>query len=108
MLTITQVAVNKILELMKDDPEAGYVGLRVYVKGGGCSGYSYGMALEVKSGEDDTTIEKDGITIIIDPQSAPMLMGSEIDYNDGLNGSGFEVKNPQAKTTCGCGSSFSL
>lgn len=108
MVTITKVAVNKIIELLKEDPTAGYVGLRVYVKGGGCSGYSYGMALEVKSGEDDTTIDKDGITIIIDPQSVPMLMGSEIDYNDGLNGSGFEVKNPQAKTTCGCGSSFSL
>ena len=79
----------------------------MYVKGGGCSGYSYGMLLEETIQEDDTVITLNGVKAIVDSQSAPMLMGSEIDYSDSLMGSGFQVKNPQAKTTCGCGSSFS-
>ena len=105
MVTITDTAENKIRELMKEEQDVE--GLRIYVRGGGCHGYQYGMAFESKVGEDDTIIEKDGIKVIMDPQSAPLLSGAEVDYVDSLQGSGFSIKNPQAKTTCGCGSSFS-
>ncbi|HKN86140.1 MAG TPA: iron-sulfur cluster insertion protein ErpA [Nitrospiraceae bacterium] len=105
MVTITAGAEQKIRELIKDEQEA--VGLRVYVRGGGCHGYQYGMAFETKIGEDDSVIEKGDIKVIMDSQSAPLLSGAEVDYVDSLQGSGFAIKNPQAKTTCGCGSSFS-
>ncbi len=105
MVTITDTAESKIRELMKEEQEVE--GLRIYVRGGGCHGYQYGMAFESKIGEDDTIIEKGGIKVIMDPQSAPLLSGAEVDYVDSLQGSGFSIKNPQAKTTCGCGSSFS-
>jgi iron-sulfur cluster insertion protein len=105
MVTISAGAEQKIRELIKDEQEA--VGLRVYVRGGGCHGYQYGMAFETKIGEDDSIIEKGDIKVIMDSQSAPLLSGAEVDYVDSLQGSGFAIKNPQAKTTCGCGSSFS-
>jgi iron-sulfur cluster insertion protein len=105
MITITSKAEEMIRELMQEEKDA--VGLRVFVKGGGCHGYQYGMSFESKVAEDDTVIEKGDVCVIMDSQSAPLLSGSEIDYVDSLQGSGFAVKNPQAKTTCGCGSSFS-
>lgn len=105
MLMVTPIAEEKITELMKEEAEA--IGLRVYVRGGGCNGYQYGMAFEDKAGDDDTIIEKGGIKLIMDSQSAPLLSGSEVDYVDSIQGSGFAIKNPNAKTTCGCGSSFS-
>lgn len=105
MLTITEVAEQKIKELMVEEKDI--VGLRVYVKGGGCNGYQYGMAFESKLGDDDTVVEKGIVKVIMDSQSAPLLQGAEVDYVDSLQGSGFSIKNPQAKTTCGCGSSFS-
>ncbi|HET6674128.1 MAG TPA: iron-sulfur cluster insertion protein ErpA [Nitrospiraceae bacterium] len=105
MITITSPAEEKIRELMKE--EADTVGLRVFVKGGGCHGYQYGMAFESRIAEDDTVIEKGEVKVIMDSQSAPLLAGCEVDYLDSLQGSGFAIKNPQAKTTCGCGSSFS-
>ena len=105
MLTITAVAEQKIKELMVEEKDI--VGLRVYVKGGGCNGYQYGMAFESKMGDDDTVVEKGIVKVIMDSQSAPLLQGAEVDYVDSLQGSGFSIKNPQAKTTCGCGSSFS-
>lgn len=105
MITITSPAEEKIRELMKE--EADTVGLRVFVKGGGCHGYQYGMAFESKIAEDDTVITKGEVKVIMDSQSAPLLAGCEVDYLDSLQGSGFAIKNPQAKTTCGCGSSFS-
>jgi iron-sulfur cluster insertion protein len=105
MVTISAGAEQKIRELMKEEQDA--VGLRVYVRGGGCHGYQYGMAFESKIGEDDSVIEKGDIKVIMDSQSAPLLSGAEVDYVDSLQGSGFAIKNPQAKTTCGCGSSFS-
>jgi iron-sulfur cluster insertion protein len=98
MLTISLDAEHKIREFIQQEPAA--VGLRVYVRGGGCHGYQYGMALESKISEDDTVI-------IMDSQSAPLLQGAEVEYVDSVQGSGFSIKNPQAKTTCGCGSSFS-
>ena len=105
MITITAQAEQKIRELMQEDK--GAVGLRVYVKGGGCHGYQYGMAFESKMGDDDTVIEKGDVKVIMDAQSVPLLNGTEVDYVDSVQGSGFALKNPQAKTTCGCGSSFS-
>ena len=105
MVTITPTAEQKIKELIVEEKDA--VGLRIYVRGGGCHGYQYGMAFESKVADDDTVIEKDGVQIIMDSQSAPLLQGTEVDYVDSLQGSGFAIKNPQAKTTCGCGSSFS-
>ena len=107
MVTITQTAEEKIKELINEEPEEEIVGLRIYVKGGGCSGYQYGMSFESKTEDDDTVIEKDGVKVIVDSQSAPMLQGAEVDYVDSLQGAGFAIKNPQAKSTCGCGSSFS-
>jgi iron-sulfur cluster insertion protein len=104
MLTITMQAEEKIKELMKEEQDT--VGLRVYVRGGGCHGYQYGMAFESKLGDDDTVIEKGDVKVIMDSQSAPLLNGAEVDYVDSLQGSGFAIKNPNAKTTCGCGSSF--
>ena len=105
MLTITPVAEHKIKELMVEEKDI--LGLRVYVKGGGCHGYQYGMAFESKMGDDDTVVEKGIVKVIMDSQSAPLLQGAAVDYVDSLQGSGFSIKNPQAKTTCGCGSSFS-
>ena len=105
MLTITSTAEGKIRELMLEEPDT--IGLRVFVKGGGCHGYQYGMSFESKMSEDDTLIEKGDVKVIMDAQSAPLLTGTEIDYVESLQGSGFAIKNPQAKTTCGCGSSFS-
>lgn len=106
MVTMTDIAAGKIQELAKE--EENVLGLRVYVKGGGCSGYQYGMAFESKLSDDDTVIEKDDVKVILDSQSAPLLSGAEIDYVDSLQGSGFSVKNPNAKKTCGCGSSFAV
>ncbi len=105
MVTITATAETKIKELMAEEQDV--VGLRIYVRGGGCHGYQYGMAFESKTADDDTIIEKGAVKVIMDSQSAPLLQGAEVDYVDSLQGSGFTVKNPQAKTTCGCGSSFS-
>ena len=106
MITITMKAEEKIRELMQEDKDT--IGLRVYVKGGGCHGYQYGMSLESTMGEDDTVVEYGVMNVIMDSQSAPLLIGTEVDYVDSMQGSGFAMKNPQAKTTCGCGSSFSV
>jgi iron-sulfur cluster insertion protein len=105
MVMITTTAEQKIRELMQEEKDT--VGLRIYVRGGGCHGYQYGMSFESKMSDDDTVIEKGDVKVIMDSQSAPLLSGAEVDYVDGLQGSGFAIKNPQAKTTCGCGSSFS-
>ena len=105
MITMTPTAEQKIRELMQEETET--LGLRIYVKGGGCHGYQYGMAFESTMSEDDTVIEKGEVKVIMDSQSAPLLAGCEVDFQDTVQGSGFAIKNPQAKTTCGCGSSFS-
>jgi len=105
MITMTTAVEEKIRELMQEEQDT--IGLRVFVKGGGCHGYQYGMSFESKMSDDDTVIEKGDVKVIMDSQSAPLLIGCEVDYVDALQGSGFAIKNPQAKTTCGCGSSFS-
>lgn len=106
MITMTESAAAKIKELMAAETEK-YEGLRIYVRGGGCSGYQYGMAFEQKIEDDDTVVEKDGIKVIIDSQSIQFLNGTTVDYHESLQGAGFAIKNPNAKSTCGCGSSFS-
>lgn len=105
MVTLTETAVVKVRELLTEENKAGY-GLRVFVSGGGCHGYQYGMAFEEKANEDDMVIETSGVQVFLDPASAPILNGTVVDYVDSLQGSGFSIKNPQAKSTCGCGSSF--
>ena len=105
MITVTSTAEEKIRELMQEEKDT--IGLPVYVRGGGCHGYQYGMSFESKVSDDDTVIEKGDVKVIMDSQSIPLLSGAEVDYVDSLQGSGFAIKNPQAKTTYGCGSSFS-
>jgi iron-sulfur cluster insertion protein len=82
--------------------------LRVFVQGGGCSGFQYGFTFDEVVNEDDTVMEKNGVKLLIDPMSYQYLVGAEIDYKDDLEGSQFVIKNPNATTTCGCGSSFSV
>ena len=99
-------AVKKVKELIEEEgtPE---LKLRVFVSGGGCSGMQYGFTFEESVNEDDTKVEKDNVTLLIDPMSLQYLTGAEIDYQDNVQGSQFVIKNPSAKSTCGCGSSFS-
>ena len=82
--------------------------LRVYITGGGCSGFQYGFTFDEKVNDDDLTIEKNGVALVVDPMSLQYLIGGTIDYVEGLQGSRFVVDNPNAVTTCGCGSSFSV
>lgn len=106
MVTLTEKAGVKVKEIMESENKGSY-GLRVYVKGGGCSGFEYGMAFEEKETEEDSVLEMHGVKLFVDPYSAPMLNGTEVDYVDNLQGAGFAIKNPNAKSTCGCGNSFS-
>ncbi len=106
-LALSARAVHKVRQLIdEEDNEA--LKLRVYVTGGGCSGFQYGFSFEEEAAEDDTTVEKDGVVVLIDPMSYQYLVGAEVDYTEGLGGSRFVVINPNASTTCGCGASFSI
>jgi iron-sulfur cluster assembly accessory protein len=80
----------------------------VFITGGGCSGFQYGFSFDEESADDDTVIQRDGVTVLVDPLSYPYLAGSEVDYSEGLEGSRFVVNNPNASTTCGCGASFAI
>tara|TARA_R110000822_G_scaffold47623_1_gene126176 strand:+ start:107 stop:490 length:384 start_codon:yes stop_codon:yes gene_type:complete len=102
---LAESAAIKVKELLKDE-EAKHMMLRVFVQGGGCSGFQYGFSFAEEIEEDDTKIEKFGVTMLVDSMSYSYLVGSEIYYKDDLNGSQFVIKNPNAKATCGCGSSF--
>lgn len=106
-INLSARAVNKVRELVAEE-ENDKLKLRVYITGGGCSGFQYGFAFEDEAAEDDAAIEKDGVTVLIDPMSFQYLAGSEVDYTEGLEGSRFVVNNPNASATCGCGSSFSI
>jgi len=105
-LLFTDAAATKVRQLIEEEKNPALM-LRVFVSGGGCSGFQYGFSFEEAAGEDDTRIEKNGVTLLIDPLSFQYLAGAEIDYKEDLNGAQFVIKNPNAKTTCGCGSSFS-
>ena len=100
-------AASKVLELITEEGNPN-LQLRVYVSGGGCSGFQYGFAFEEATGADDTVLEKNGVRVLIDPVSLQYLGGAEVDFQDDLDGSRFVIKNPNAKSTCGCGSSFSM
>ena len=105
-LSLTEGAVKKILSL--STKEENRMNLRVYVTGGGCSGFQYGFSFDQEIDDEDTCVTKDGANLVIDPLSLQYLAGSTIDYSEDLSGSKFIVKNPNAITTCGCGESFSI
>ncbi|GMU44124.1 MAG: iron-sulfur cluster insertion protein ErpA [Xanthomonadales bacterium] len=106
-LNFTCSAARKVRELMTEEgrPE---LKLRVYIQGGGCSGFQYGFSFDESAQEDDLAIETDGVTLIVDPISLQYLGGAEVDYSESLQGAQFVIRNPNAKTTCGCGSSFTV
>ena len=106
-IQMTDAAANKVKTLIteEDNPE---LKLRVYITGGGCSGFQYGFTFDEKINDGDTVVEKSGVTMVIDPMSLQYLVGGSVDYTEGLEGSRFTVTNPNATTTCGCGSSFSI
>jgi iron-sulfur cluster insertion protein len=106
-LLFTESAALKVRELIEEEGTPD-LKLRVFVSGGGCSGFQYGFTFDEEMNDDDTTVERNGVTLLIDSMSLQYLMGAEIDYTDGLQGSQFVIKNPTATSTCGCGSSFSV
>ena len=106
-ITLSDSAAFKVRELVLEEQNPD-LKLRVYIIGGGCSGFQYGFAFEEEIEEGDFIIENDGVEMMIDPMSYPYLMGSIVDYKEDLQGSRFVIDNPNAKSTCGCGSSFSI
>jgi iron-sulfur cluster insertion protein len=105
-LVFSDSAASKVKELIEEEGNPA-LKLRVFVTGGGCSGFQYGFTFDEEVSEDDATMEKNGVTLLIDPMSYQYLVGAEIDYTEGLEGSQFVIRNPNATSTCGCGSSFS-
>tara|TARA_R110002124_G_scaffold91500_2_gene232865 strand:+ start:16330 stop:16683 length:354 start_codon:yes stop_codon:yes gene_type:complete len=100
-------AIQKVRELVAEE-ENDQLKLRVFITGGGCSGFQYGFTFDELVADDDTTLQTDGVTLVVDPMSLQYLAGSVVDYTEGLEGSRFVVNNPNATATCGCGSSFSI
>ena len=105
-LVFTDAASSKVKTLIEDENNDNLM-LRVFVSGGGCSGFQYGFTFDENTSEGDSKVEKDGVTLLVDPMSYQYLVGAEIDYTEGLEGAQFVIRNPNAVTTCGCGSSFS-
>lgn len=105
-LVFTDSAASKVQELIEEEGNPD-LKLRVFVQGGGCSGFQYGFTFDEITNEDDTAMTKNGVTLLIDSMSYQYLVGAEIDYKDDLEGAQFVIKNPNATSTCGCGSSFS-
>jgi len=106
-MTLTDNAVIKIKDLIAEENNSN-INLRIYVQGGGCSGMQYGFTFDEEINEDDTKVEKDDCTILVDPMSLQYLQEAEIDYTESLQGSQFKIHNPSAKASCGCGSSFAV
>ncbi len=106
-LIFSDSAASKVRELIAEEGNPD-LKLRVFVSGGGCSGFQYGFTFDEVTNEDDTLVSKEGVTLLIDPMSYQYLIGAEIDYTEGLEGAQFVIKNPNAASTCGCGSSFSV
>ena len=104
-MTLTEAAARKAVELLQSNAKDA-AAIRVFVKSGGCSGYSYGMAIDERSLEGDRSFEDRGVRLVVDPKSWPLLKGSQIDYLETMMGGGFSVNNPQATSACGCGHSF--
>lgn len=105
-LLFTDTAASKVRDLIAEEGNDA-LKLRVFVSGGGCSGFQYGFTFDEAVNDGDTVVEKSGVTLLVDPLSFQYLAGAEIDYNEGLEGAHFVIRNPNATTTCGCGSSFS-
>ena len=105
-INFTPAAAAKVGELIGEEGNAA-LKLRVYISGGGCSGFQYGFEFDEEQAEDDIAVERDGVTLLVDPLSLQYLNGAEVDYSESLQGAQFVIRNPNAKTTCGCGSSFS-
>jgi len=105
-INFTDAAAQKVKELI-DEESNDQLKLRVFISGGGCSGFQYGFTFDESVQEGDTHVEKAGVTLLVDPMSFQYLVGAEIDYTEGLEGAQFVIRNPNATTTCGCGSSFS-
>ena len=106
-LLFTEAAAAKVKELVLEENNNALM-LRVFISGGGCSGFQYGFTFDENTTEGDTVIERSGVKLLIDPMSIQYLTGAEIDYTEGLEGAQFVIRNPNATTTCGCGSSFSV
>ena len=106
MIEITKSAQDKIQDLLLEENKPN-LNLRTFVQGGGCSGFQYGFTFDEETGDDDTVMQKNGVTLLIDAMSYQYLVGAEIDYKEDIEGAQFVIKNPNATTTCGCGSSFS-
>lgn len=106
-LFFSDSAVAKVRELVEEEGNPD-LKLRVFVTGGGCSGFQYGFSFDQSQDEEDTAIEKSGVTLLVDPMSYQYLVGATVEYQEGLQGSQFIVQNPNASSTCGCGSSFSI
>ena len=106
-LLVTDAAARKVRELIAEEGNPA-LKLRVYISGGGCSGFQYGFSFDEERAEDDLAVHKDGMTLLVDPLSLQYLAGAEIDYSESLSGAQFVIRNPNAKTTCGCGSSFTV
>ncbi|MEG3791826.1 iron-sulfur cluster insertion protein ErpA [Lysobacter sp. CCNWLW3] len=106
-LDFTAAAATKVRELIAEEGNAA-LKLRVYIQGGGCSGFQYGFEFDEQQGEDDLAVQTDGVTLLVDPLSLQYLMGAVVDYTESLHGAQFVIRNPNAKTTCGCGSSFAV
>ena len=105
-LTFTAAAATKVRELIAEEGNDA-LKLRVYIQGGGCSGFQYGFEFDEQQAEDDLAVVTDEVTLVVDPLSLQYLMGATVDYTESLHGAQFVIRNPNAKTTCGCGSSFS-
>ncbi|MFQ5488076.1 MAG: iron-sulfur cluster insertion protein ErpA [Gammaproteobacteria bacterium] len=106
-INFTDSAAAKVRTLIEEENNEA-LKLRVYISGGGCSGFQYGFTFDETVNEGDAVIEKDGVTFLVDPMSFQYLVGAEIDYSEGIEGAQFVIRNPNATTTCGCGSSFSV
>ena len=106
-LVFTDSAADKVRELIEEENNEALM-LRVFISGGGCSGFQYGFSFDENTTDGDTIVEKEGVKLLIDPMSIQYLTGAEIDYSEGLEGAQFVIRNPNAETTCGCGSSFSV
>jgi iron-sulfur cluster insertion protein len=105
-MVFTDAAAKKVRELIDEEDNSDLM-LRVFVAGGGCSGFQYGFTFDEKTEDGDSIVENQGVTLVVDPMSVQYLMGAEIDYKEDLQGAQFVIRNPNAATTCGCGSSFS-
>ena len=106
-IVFTDAAAIKVRELIEEEANPDLM-LRVFISGGGCSGFQYGFTFDEKTEEGDSSVENQGVTLVVDPMSVQYLVGAEIDYKEDLQGAQFVIRNPNATTTCGCGSSFTV